>query len=246
MTDAETGEVEPLGELFVDEPAEIGRLLQRLQDASAVVSIQGLGGATVNATLWTHDAERGVVSFSADPDDPKLQTLVESDAAIVIADFRGGLLRFDLSSLVLVRRGRDCALNASYPKWIERVHRRASVRVRPIARTTAIARLHHPAQLTLRLTLRVLDVSETGCALFLPDAVPPISPGALLNPVLVELDAETRLRTALRVQHIVALHPASKGVRLGCRIVAVPDPGDDRLAGYVDRAQRRKPFFTMG
>ena len=235
----------PIGREQLHEPSAIAALLAEMQEGSVVVSIHAADGSAIRATLWAHDASRGMLSFSADADDPKLHALVECDAATLAAELDDGVVRFDLHSLVLVRRGRDCALSCAYPEQVDRFHRRASVRVRPIARTTAIVRLHHPQHLAMRLVLRILDVSTTGCALFLPEAVPSIEPGSLLKPVLLELDAQTRLRTALQVQHVVALHPRSRGVRLGCQMVGEPLPGDHRLEAYVEQAQRRLPFFTL-
>ena len=227
----------------IDEPAQIAELLQRLQDGSSVVAIRSIDGTTVDATLWSHDLARGVISFSADADDPRVQSLVEANDAVVTAELDGVVVRFHIDSLVLVRRGRDCAMTCAFPATIERFHRRDSLRVRPVARTTAIARLHHPADSALRLVLRVLDVSTRGCALFMPDRLAPIAPGTRLAPVLIELDAETRLRAVLQVLHVTALHPRSGGVRLGCRLLGTPPEDAERLARYVDQAQSVRPLI---
>lgn len=229
----------------IDDPARIAELLQRLLDGSNVMAIRSADGTTVDATLWSHDPARGVMSFSADADDPRVQSLVEADDAVVTAELDGVVVRFHIDSLVLVRRGHDCAMSCTFPAAIERFHRRDSRRVRPVARTTAIARLHHPADSALRLVLRVLDVSTSGCALFMPDRLPPIVPDTRLAPVLIELDAETRLRAVLQVLHVTALHPRSRGVRLGCRLLSTPSEDAERLMRYVDQAQSVRPLIQL-
>lgn len=230
----------------IDEPARIAELLQRLIDGNEPVTLRAADNSALEASLWSQDPSRGVISFSADADDPRVQALVEANEAVANAQLDGVVVRFHVVSLVLVRRGGDCALSCSYPERLERVHRRSSLRVRPVARTTAIARLNHPAQPELRLVLRVFDVSHHGCALFMPDRLPPIAPDTRLAPVLIALDAETRLRTVLQLLHVTALHPRSGGARLGCRLLAIHPDDAERLARYVDQAQLARPQVRLG
>jgi c-di-GMP-binding flagellar brake protein YcgR len=111
--------------------------------------------------------------------------------------------------------------------------------VRPILRNTPVAKVRHPMIPDMALSLRVLDVSIGGCALFLPDDVPPLQPGVVLNGVQIELGLDTRLTTSLRLQHVTSLNQEAKGVRLGCEIV---DPSADTLRSlqrYINQTQRR-------
>lgn len=230
----------------IEEPARIAETLQRLIDSGGLLAIRGPDNTVIEAALWSQDATRGVISFSADADDPRVQALVEANDAVVTGHVGELVVRFHVDSLVLVRRADECAMSSSFPARLERVHRRSSPRVRPIARTTAIARLHHPGHRELRLVLRVLDISQSGCALFMPERLPPIAPETRLAPVLIELDAETRLRVVLQLLHITALHPRSGGVRLGCRLLATPPEDADRLARYVDQAQLTRQQLRAG
>ncbi len=230
----------------VDEPGRIAEALQRLVDGANPVTVRSADNTVLEATLWSQDAGRGVISFSADADDPRVQALVEANDAVVTAQLDEVVVRFHIDSLVLVRRGSDCAMSSSFPLQLERVHRRNSPRVRPIARTTTVARLNHPLEPDRRLVLRVLDISHSGFALFMPDRLPAIPPGTRLAPVLIELDSETRLRVVLELLHVTALHPRSGGVRLGCRLLATPPEDAERLARYVDQAQPARPQTRPG
>jgi c-di-GMP-binding flagellar brake protein YcgR len=96
------------------------------------------------------------------------------------------------------------------------------------------------------LALRVLDVSIGGCALFLPDDVPPLPPGVVLNGVQMDLDVDTRIHVALRLQHVTSINPESRGVRLGCEMV---NPGSDvtrALQRYIDQTQKRQRLLNGG
>lgn len=230
----------------IDEPERIAELLQRLIDAGQPLTLRAADNSALEAMLWSQDLSRGVISFSADADDPRVQALVEANDAVATAELDGLVLRFHVDSLVLVRRGSDCAMSCGFPDRLERVHRRSSLRVRPVARTTAIARLKHPSQPELRLVLRVLDISKAGCALFMPDRLPAIAPETRLAPVLIDLDAETRLRMVLQLLHVTALHPRSGGVRLGCRLLATPPEDAARLAAYLDQVQLQRPQSRLG
>ena len=97
----------------------------------------------------------------------------------------------------------------------------------------------------MALSLRVLDVSIGGCALFLPNDVPPLQPGVTINNVQIDLDVDTRITTALRLQHVTSIQPDSKGVRLGCEMV---NPASDVLRGlqrYIDQTQKRQRMLSL-
>jgi len=83
-------------------------------------------------------------------------------------------------------------------------------------------------------------VSIGGCALFLPDDVPALDPGVLMNGVQIDLDADTRVACGLRLQHVTSLNPESHGVRLGCEIVSPGSDGQRALQRYIDHTQKRR------
>ena len=175
-------------------PNEIATTLRRLQDASVLVNLNAPHGSVYTTSLWTADADRGALSFAADASDPQLQAVLESDEAVVVAYLDNVKIQFDVGNLVLVHGARSCALTTTYPREVFRFQRRDSFRVRPLLRDAPIARLAHPMIPDMTLALRILDLSVGGCALLLPQDVPMLEPGVLINRVQLELDADHPLR----------------------------------------------------
>jgi c-di-GMP-binding flagellar brake protein YcgR len=203
-------------------------------------------GSAVSATLWTFDADRDMVSFSAVPNDPQLRALIECDEAVVVGHLDSVKLQFDVNDLVLVHGGKSSALHAQFPREMFRFQRRNGFRVPPLARSTPVARLRHPMIPDMQLSLRVLDVSIGGCALFLPDDVPPLDPGVLMNGAQIDLDADTRVKCSLRLQHVTSINPESRGVRLGCEMVNAGSDGLRALQLYIDQTQKRRRLLDRG
>jgi c-di-GMP-binding flagellar brake protein YcgR len=229
-----------LAEFQITSQPELVKTLKSLADASVLINLNGSDGAAYTTTLWAIDPARGIVSFSADADSNQVQALVEAEEAVAVAYLDSIKLQFDVSGLVLVRGGKSSALNCAFPRVVYRFQRRSGFRVRPLLRSTPVVRVRHPMIPDMALALRVLDVSIGGCALFLPDDVPPLQPGVVLNSVQIELDMDTRVSTSLRLQHVTSLNPESRGVRLGCEIV---DPSPEVLRAlqrYIDQTQKRQ------
>lgn len=228
-----------LADFRIDSPAEILSVLKSLQGGNVLVNLNGSDGAAYTTTLWAVDPDRGMLSFSADEHSSQVQQLVEAEEAVAVAYLDSIKLQFDVSGLLLVHGGKTCALSCALPRVLYRFQRRSGYRVRPILRNTPVAKVRHPMIPDMALSLRVLDVSIGGCALFLPDDVPPLQPGVVLNGVQIELGLDTRLTTSLRLQHVTSLNQEAKGVRLGCEIV---DPSADTLRSlqrYINQTQRR-------
>jgi c-di-GMP-binding flagellar brake protein YcgR len=141
---------------------------------------------------------------------------------------------------VLVRGARASALQCELPHEMFRFQRRGSYRVRTPPRSAPTALLRHPAIADMMLALRVLDVSAGGCALFLPNDVPPLQPGSRLRGVQMELDPGTRFEAALQLCHVTSLNPESDGVRLGCELHEMNGEAQRALQRYIDQAQKRR------
>ena len=234
-----------LDEFRITAPREIGAMLRQLLDGSVRLNLNGSDGCVVAATLWTVDAEHASLGFSVDADDPNLQVLVECEDAVVVGYMESVKLQFDVRSMVLVHGPRASVLRCAYPRELFRFQRRGAYRVRPLPRGAPLARLRHTDIAEMQLALRVLDLSIGGCALFLPDDVPPMRPGLVMNRVEIDLDADTRFHVDLRLQHVTSLNPDSRGVRLGCEFVK-PDPGALRaLQRFIDQTQKRSRLLTI-
>lgn len=225
-------------------PAEIASLLRLLQEGNVEIILNAPGGTAYATTLWTADAARGLLSFAADATDTALQGLLEGDEAVAVAYLENVKIQFDVDRLVLVHGPSGCALTARYPREVYRFQRRGGYRVRTLPRAAPTARLRHPMLPEMALALRVLDLSIGGCALLLPDDVPPLAPGALINGVQIELDLQTRFETALRLHHVTAIHAGSPGVRLGCEMVGIGREAERTLQRYIDQTQKRRRFVA--
>ena len=226
-------------------PSEVATMLRRLQEANVPLNLNTPQGGVYTTTLWAMDAARGMLSFAADARDPRLQAVLEGDEAVVVGYLENIKVQFDVDNLVLVRGGQASALNATYPRQLFRFQRRDSYRVRPILRDTPVARLRHPMIPEMQLALRVLDVSIGGCALLLPEDVPPLTPGVTIGRVRIELDLNAHFETALRLQHITAIQPDSRGVRLGCEWVRLGQDAERTLQRYIDQTQKRRRFVAL-
>jgi c-di-GMP-binding flagellar brake protein YcgR len=185
------------------------------------------------------------MSFRAEADDLQLQSLVEGDEATAVAYLEAVKLQFDLADLVLVRGEQSCAMQSRMPRRVYRFQRRQAYRVRTLERGTPVAVLRHPAMPDMSMQLRVLDVSLGGCALLLPDDVPPIMAGSTLRGVQVALDADTRFQTTLVLHHITSIRPQAKGVRLGCELTGLSGESTRALQRYIDQTQKRRRLLSL-
>jgi c-di-GMP-binding flagellar brake protein YcgR len=233
----------------VGHPQERLRLLRSLRDGNVPVILNAPDGAAVNTSLWAVDAALERLNFSADPALPQLNRLVESDEAVAVAYLESVKLQFDLQGFVLVRGAHASALQCQMPREIYRFQRRNAYRVRPHGRLEPVARLRHPSLPEMVLTLRVLDVSIGGCALWLPHDVPPLQAGTRLGEVTIELDPDTRFSTALTLQHVSELgyeDRSSRGARVGCEWQALAGSAERTLQCWIDQTQKRRRLLTLG
>jgi c-di-GMP-binding flagellar brake protein YcgR len=228
----------------VGHPAEVLVLLRRLVERQVLVQLSGPGGASWTSVLWSVDAHGRRLSLDADPAHPQIRALIDAGEATAVAYLDAVKLQFDLHGLMLAHSASASALQAALPEVLYRFQRRESFRVR--TRDGALARLRHPEQPAMDLTLRVLDVSVGGCALALPADVPPMAAGARIEDVQLELDADTRFRVALTIQHVSGgFHPQATGHRLGCCFATLDGPAQRSLQRYIDLTQRRARFATL-
>jgi flagellar brake protein len=235
-----------LDEFRLDAAREIAAMLRQLSDGSVPLNLSSRDGNTVNATLWTSDAERGTLGFDVDPLDPALNAILESDEVVAVGYLDSVKVQFDAHHLVLVHGARASVLNCDYPRELFRFQRRSAYRVRPLLRASPVARVRHTDIAEMQLALRVLDVSIGGCALFLPDDVPRMQLGGVMNQVQIDLDADTRFHVNLRLQHVTSLNADSRGVRLGCEFVRADATALRALQRFIDLTQKRGKLLSLG
>jgi len=232
-------------EFRVDAPREVQTLLRRLRDAGADLFLSAPNGAHLRSTLWTLDPARGLLSFAADAHDPQLRRLVDAGEAVAVAYLDHVKLQFDVDAPLLVHGAQACALQARLPGHLYRFQRRQSYRVRLPERSGATALLRHPGLPEMRLSLRVLDISISGCALLVPPDVPPLPPGTRVPGVRLALDALTHLDATLVLQHVTSLDGDAAGARLGCALHDLDGQAQRVLQHHIDQAQKRKRLLSI-
>ena len=234
-----------LDEFRLTSPREIGAMLKQLSDGSVQLNLNASDGSVVSATLWSIDAERGSIGFSVNPDDPALHALVDCQEAVIVAYLDSVKLQFDANNLVLVRGARACILSCGWPRQMYRFQRRSAFRVRPAIRSSPTARFVIGEFAEIEVVLRVLDVSISGCALFLPHDAAPIKPGVVLPQVYIELDDDTRFHVDLRLHHVTAINADARGVRLGCEFVRAGASTERVLQRFIDVTQKRGKLLSL-
>lgn len=228
----------------VTDPVEQMALLRELLERNVIVHLSGPGGNGTTTTVWTLDTQQRRLSLGAEVLDPQLQRLVDAGEVTAVAYLDNVKLQFELGELLLVHGERDCALQAPLPRTMYRFQRRENFRVRTLLRQAASAHLRHPSLPDMQLALRVVDVSMGGCALLLPDDVPPITPGLRLHKVRIELDADTRFDATLLLLHVTSIHPMSGGARLGCSLSELDGDAQRALQRYIDQTQKRRRLLA--
>ena len=235
-----------LDEFRISAPREIGAMLRQLYDGNVMLNLNAADGSVVRGTIWTLDTDRARLGFAVDAGDPSLQALLECQEVVVVGYLDSVKLQFDINDLVLVRGPQASVLSGALPREMFRFQRRSAYRVRPAHRSAPTARLRHTDIAEMQLTLRVLDVSLGGCALYLPQDVPPMQLGGVLNQVQIELDADTRFLVNLRLQHVTSLNADAKGVRLGCEFVRADAAALRSLQRFIDLTQKRGKLLSLG
>ncbi|MEO5843400.1 MAG: flagellar regulator YcgR PilZN domain-containing protein [Caldimonas sp.] len=228
-----------LEEFRVSSPRDIGLLLKQLVDGSVLLNLNASDGTVYTSAVWTMDSARGTIGFNADPRNPAMKSLVESDEVVVVGYLDNVKVQFDVHDLALVHGNRASVLNCPSPREMFRFQRRNAFRVRPPARGAPVARLRHPDMAEAEFALRLVDVSIGGCAVFLPVDVPSMNLGVLVAGVKLELDPDTRLDVDLRLRHATAIKDEPNGLRLGFEFVRPGREALRTLQRFVDLIQKR-------
>jgi flagellar brake protein len=234
-----------MAEFRVSSPRDVGMLLKQLLDGSVLLHLNSSDGHVFTSAIWTMDSTRATIGFNADPNDPAMQSVLQSDEVVVVGYLDSVKVQFDVHGLVLVHGNRASVLSCPFPREMYRFQRRNAFRVRPLMRAAPLARLRHPDLPDTEFSLRVIDISIGGCALFLPDDVPMINAGVVIGGVRMELDEDTRLEVNLRLQHVTSLNSEARGLRLGFEYIR---PGGDTLRTlqrFIDLTQKRGKLMAL-
>ena len=234
-----------LDEFRVSSPREIQGLLKQLLDGSVLLNLNASDGSVFTSAIWTLDSSRGTVGFNADPNDPAMQALLECEEVVVVGYLDSVKLQFDVHDLVLVHGNKASVLSCPAPREMYRFQRRNAFRVRPLMRSSPVARLRHPDMPEMEFALRVIDVSIGGCGLFLPEDVPTMNAGVLLQDVRIELDTDTKLEVSMCLQHVTSINAEARGVRLGFEFKRVGGDSLRSLQRFIDLTQKRGKLMAL-
>jgi len=234
-----------LDEFRVTSPREIQGLLKQLLDGSVLLNLNASDGSVFTSAIWTLDSSRGTIGFNADPNDPSMQALLECGEVVVVGYLDSVKLQFDVHNLVLVHGNKASVLSCPAPLEMFRFQRRNAFRVRPLMRSAPTARIRHPDMAEMEFALRVIDVSIGGCGLFLPEDVPAMNAGVLLQEVRIELDGDTKLEVSMRLQHITAINAEARGMRLGFEFKRVGGDSLRALQRFIDLTQKRGKLMAL-
>lgn len=224
--------------------AEISTLLEQLRDTEVLIKLHTPNGPQMSTGLWAVDESGDTLSFSLEAQDPSVHALIESDEATAVAYLDSIKLQFELQDLILVHSATHSTLRCRFPKEIFRFQRRNSFRVHPLSRTQPKVTFRHPMIAEMQLELRVLDISLGGCALYLPNDLPTLTPGIQLNDVRFELDMSTRLSANLHLHHVTTLNNQAQGARLGCEILALEGDAQRVLQRHIDQNQKQRRLMA--
>ncbi len=229
-------------------PREVLLVLDGLRQGRVPVVISNPHGAVISTMLWGVDEPAQRLNFSARDDSHQLDTLVEGNEALAVAYLDAVQVQFELSDLLLVRAATASALQSRMPGCVYRFQRRDTYRVLPPRHDTPQVLLRHPNLPDMQLSLRVVDISLGGCALWLPADVPALPPGATLTEVRVELDAQTHFTAQLTLRHVVSMGSAEvseHGVRVGCAWRPSNATAARSLQRWIDQSQKRMRLLSQ-
>lgn len=232
-----------LDDFRIASAVEIQAILRQLVESHTMVTLSAPSGASYTTLLWAVDTTRGVLCFSAESTDPRLQPLLDSDEIVAVAYLDSIKVQFDVEGMVQVRGG-NTALNARYPTEVYRFQRRSSFRVRPMLSNTPVAKFRHPTIPDLELSLRILDISLGGIALALPKNTPMLAAGSLIRHCLLELDADTHLDISLTIHHVSVLNQDTQA-RLGCEMMDLHGSDERALQHYINQTQKRRHALAL-
>ena len=217
---------------------EIFDLLRQIETARALVTLSSPEGRNYTTLIWHIDPDRDILGFSGESNDPSLRTLLESEEITAVSYLDSIKVQFDLDGVVLVH-GDQHIINASYPRELYRFQRRTSFRVKPSVSALPTAHFVHPHHPDTQLSLRVLDVSLGGVALFLPEDMPAIADGTRIPSCSLRLEDDTWLDVSIVMRHATPIHPETRGARLGCEFVNAGQAERD-LQIYINQTQKRQ------
>ena len=211
-----------------------------------LLNLNGSDGSVFTSAIWTLDSDARHDRLQRRPERPGdaggAAFATKSPSSAISTASR---CSSTCTNLVLVHGNKASVLSCPFPREMFRFQRRNAFRVRPLMRSAPTAKLRHPDMPDTEFSLRVIDISIGGCALFLPDDVPMMNAGVVIGGVRMELDDDTKLDVNLRLQHVTSLNSEARGLRLGFEYIR---PGGDTLRTlqrFIDLTQKRGKLMAL-
>lgn len=226
-----------------DEGALHAQMLRGLCDRGLALHLGGVGARGIAATLQLVDMVQQELVLASHADGIAIARALQARPLWAAAHLDSLSVQFALAAPSAAREGTLAAIghryliHARWPREIYRSSRRRAQRHMPPAsahRPAPVARIHHGHPLASTRDLRVLDISELGCALLLPAGMVPPAIGSRLPRIELELDAAHLVLSAAMVMHVGALHRHMH--RIGCRWEDMPAAQQRRLARWLAQA----------
>ena len=207
------------------------------------------GGATLQVALWSVDDVNRRLHFKIDPESQAMNDLSYGGELWAAAYLDDDKVQFALVHVKFdVNQGCQ-VLAADIPEHMYRLPRRQALRVRRDDLNGPKARFAHPLAPEVVTTLRLLDVSSTGCALLCPVDGPLLNLGMNLGLVLtqveIELDDASILFSDLLVHHVTAHSRRDRSARVGCTWQGMPPAAEERLLEWIERGRRRRDLMSL-
>ncbi len=236
---------EGVAQYRIEDGSETERMLRQLMDDAIPVQLTTLHHGDVRCHLTAMDPAQRHLQFNvtALPSGIDAPDFCSSELACIA--YPGSVkLQFKLTTVALARRGDHAVLHASMPQAIYRLQRRDSFRVRAQESDKAHVQLRHPTPPHPRLSLKILDVSVRGCALWLPASAAPIASRSEIREVCFELGGDVSFLATLFVHHAFDMRTSEGGQRLGCEMLNLAGTSERALQRFVDQTQKRQRWAS--
>lgn len=242
--DADAGD---RAEFEISAPGEIQAHLKGLLEGSLPFSLTAPGCAPLTTCLLSVDAASNSLAFDADVSPSALELLLKAQVAVAVAYNESVKFQLRLTGLTLVRGPQGATLVCPIPATMWRFQRRKSFRAKTPARGGPVLRMLHPRDPSLKLALKVLDISTGGCGLEVTSEVPALAEGTLVKAARLDLDLGTHLQVDLEIQRasqMISADGRPAGVRLSCRWLRLTGQAERSLQMYTDQLQRRSRMLS--